>query len=47
MGLDSVLGFWIVYIMTRPLGASLGDYLTQPPKYSGLGLGATITTAIF
>ncbi len=47
MGLDSVLGFWIVYIMTRPLGASLGDYLTQPPKYSGLGLGATITTAVF
>ena len=47
MGLDSVLGFWIVYIMTRPLGASLGDYLTQPPKYSGLGLGATTTTAIF
>lgn len=36
LGLDSVLGFWIVYIMTRPLGASLGDYLTQPPKYSGL-----------
>ncbi len=47
LGLDSVLGFWIVYIMTRPLGASLGDYLTQPPKYSGLGLGATLTTAIF
>lgn len=47
LGLDSVLGFWIVYIMTRPLGASLGDYLTQPPKYSGLGLGATLTTSIF
>jgi len=47
LGLDSVLGFWIVYIMTRPLGASLGDYLTQPPKYCGLGLGATLTTAIF
>ena len=47
MGLNSVLSFWIVYIMTRPLGASLGDYLTQPPKYSGLGLGATVTTAIF
>jgi len=47
MGLDDVLGFWVVYVMTRPLGASLGDYLTQPPKYSGLGLGATVTTAIF
>jgi uncharacterized membrane-anchored protein len=47
LGLDAVLGFWIIYIMTRPLGASLGDYLTQPAKYGGLGLGATVTTAIF
>ena len=47
LGLDAVLGFWIIYIMTRPLGASLGDYLTQPPRYGGLGLGATVTTAIF
>ena len=46
-GLDSVLSFWIVYIMTRPLGASLGDYLSQPHKYGGLGLGATITTVVF
>ncbi len=45
--LDAVLAFWIVYIMTRPLGASLGDFLTQPPKYGGLGLGATLTTVIF
>ncbi|MCE5343577.1 MAG: hypothetical protein LLF96_08370, partial [Eubacteriales bacterium] len=47
LGLDAVLGFWIIYIMTRPLGASLGDYLTQPARYGGLGLGATVTTAIF
>lgn len=47
LGLDAVLGFWIIYIMTRPLGASLGDYLTQPSRYGGLGLGATVTTAIF
>lgn len=46
-GLDSVLSFWIAYIMTRPLGASLGDYLSQPHKYGGLGFGATITSAIF
>ena len=45
--LDSVLAFWIVYIFTRPLGASLGDYLSQPQKYGGLGLGATITSVIF
>src|SRR3984893_6238761 len=28
LGLDSVLAFWIAYILTRPLGASLGDYLS-------------------
>ncbi len=35
MGLDSVLAFWIIYIMTRPLGASMGDFLSQPQKYGG------------
>lgn len=33
IGLNSILSFWIIYIMTRPLGASLGDYLSQPMKY--------------
>ena len=47
MGLDSVLAFWIIYIMTRPLGASMGDFLSQPQKYGGLDLGATVTTSIF
>lgn len=47
IGLDPILSFWIIYIMTRPLGASLGDYLSQSSKYGGLGLGATITSAIF
>jgi uncharacterized membrane-anchored protein len=45
--LDSVLAFWVAYIFTRPLGASLGDYLSQPQKYGGLGLGTTITSLIF
>jgi uncharacterized membrane-anchored protein len=47
LGLDPVLSFWIAYIMTRPLGASLGDYLSQAHTNGGLGLGATITSAIF
>jgi len=46
-GLDAVLAFWIAYILTRPLGASLGDYLSQPKANGGLGLGASITSAIF
>jgi len=45
--LDAVLAFWVAYIFTRPLGASLGDFLSQPSKYGGLGLGATITSVIF
>ena len=46
-GLNPVLAFWIAYIMTRPLGASLGDFLSQSPSNGGLGLGATVTSAIF
>ncbi len=45
--LNAILAFWLIYIMTRPLGASLGDYLSQTPKYGGLGLGATNTSIIF
>ncbi len=47
LGLDAVLAFWIAYILTRPLGASLGDYLSQSQVNGGLGLGATTTSAIF
>lgn len=47
LGLDAVLAFWIAYILTRPLGASLGDYLSQSQANGGLGLGASITSAVF
>ncbi len=45
--LNGVLMFWLAYIVTRPLGASIGDYLTQPFKAGGLGLGTTTTSAVF
>jgi uncharacterized membrane-anchored protein len=45
--LNSVLAFWLAYILTRPLGASLGDLLSQPPEYGGLGLGTTVTSLVF
>jgi uncharacterized membrane-anchored protein len=45
--LNAVLSFWVAYILTRPLGASLGDYLSQARKDGGLGLGTTVTSAIF
>ncbi len=47
LGLNSVLSFWIIYILTRPLGASLGDLLSQSRDHGGLGLGATLTSVIF
>src|SRR4051812_13307186 len=46
-GLHPVLAFWFIYILTRPLGASIGDYLSQPSSLGGLGLGATVTSLIF
>jgi uncharacterized membrane-anchored protein len=47
LGLHSVLSFWVVYVLTRPLGASIGDYLSQTRTEGGLGLGPTVTSAIF
>ncbi|MGI9102387.1 MAG: COG4705 family protein [Terriglobales bacterium] len=35
---DSVL-FWAAYVLTRPLGATLGDTLTKSHRDGGLGLG--------
>jgi uncharacterized membrane-anchored protein len=44
---NAVAAFWIAYILTRPLGASIGDYLSQARTDGGLGLGTTATSAIF
>lgn len=45
--LDGILGFWLAYILTRPLGASFGDLLSQPVEYGGLGFGTIFTSLIF
>ena len=44
---NAILAFWLVYILTRPLGASLGDWLSQAQTYGGLGLGTTVTSLAF
>ena len=44
---DAILTFWLAYILTRPLGASFGDLLSQPMEYGGLGLGTVVTSVIF
>jgi uncharacterized membrane-anchored protein len=45
--IGEIVAFWIAYILTRPLGASIGDLLAQAPKDGGLGVGATGTSIIF
>ena len=46
-GANSVLTFWIAYVLTRPLGASLSDLLSQPHTDGGLAFGTIITSAVF
>jgi len=45
--LNPVLAFWAIYVLTRPLGASIGDLFSQSKKDGGIGLGTTTTSAIF
>lgn len=45
--MNPVLAFWIAFILTRPLGASIGDLLSQPAKVGGLGWGTTGTSMVF
>lgn len=47
VGLDAVVAFWAAYVMTRPLGASIGDLLSAPRADGGVGLGATWTSVVF
>jgi uncharacterized membrane-anchored protein len=47
LGGNAVLTFWLAYILTRPLGASLGDLLSQAREYGGLGLGTIYTSLAF
>lgn len=45
--LNAILSFWLAYILTRPLGASIGDYLASPSNEGALGLGTILTSVIF
>ena len=46
-GANPILTFWIAYVLTRPLGASLGDLLFQAQTYGGMGLGTVVTSSVF
>lgn len=47
LGFDPVAGFWIAFVLTGPLGASLGALLSEPRGSGGLGLGAIVTSTAF
>ncbi|WP_027231204.1 membrane protein [Phyllobacterium sp. UNC302MFCol5.2] len=47
LNLDAILSFWLACIFTRPLGASLGDFLSQPVEYGRLGFGTVVTSILF
>ncbi len=47
LGMNAVLTFWIAYVLTRPLGASIGNFLIQGRDSGGLALGTMTTSAIF
>ena len=45
--LNAVVAFWIAYVLTRPFGASCGDFLSQPVANGGVDLGTVGTSIIF
>ena len=47
LGAGPVLSFWLAYIVTRPLGANIGDFLGSARADGGLGLGTFGTSALF
>ena len=47
LGMNAILSFWVAYILTRPLGASVGDWLAKPAIADGLGWGTVTTSVVF
>ncbi len=45
--MNRTLGFWLAFILTRPFGASLGDWLTQPMQAGGMGVNMVIVNLVF
>jgi uncharacterized membrane-anchored protein len=41
-----VLLFWAAFILTRPLGATVGDFLDKPVSHGGLALSRPIASAV-
>ena len=46
LGLNATIAFWASYVLTRPLGASVADWLGKPPSSGGLGWGDGTVTGL-
>ncbi|MGW5250250.1 COG4705 family protein [Streptomyces sp. NPDC004129] len=46
LAVPNVLLFWIAFVLTRPLGATAGDFLTKPVAKGGLDLGTAGSSAV-
>jgi uncharacterized membrane-anchored protein len=43
---NRVVLFWAAFILTRPLGAAVGDFLDKPLDHGGLALSRPLASAI-
>jgi uncharacterized membrane-anchored protein len=46
LGLNATVAFWASYVLTRPLGASVADWLGKAPSVGGLGWGDGTVTGL-
>lgn len=44
--ISRTLLFWAAFILTRPLGATVGDFLDKPFDHGGLNLSRPVATAV-
>jgi uncharacterized membrane-anchored protein len=44
--ISRVLLFWAAFILTRPLGATVGDFLDKPVNNGGLALSRPVASAV-
>ncbi|WLB23925.1 COG4705 family protein [Bradyrhizobium japonicum] len=44
--ISRVLLFWAAFILTRPLGATVGDFLDKPTSHGGLALSRPLASAV-
>lgn len=44
--ISATILFWTAFVLTRPLGATIGDLLTKPQEEGGFGMGTSGSSAV-